>query len=275
VAKAVLSPIALAVRDQTTLAARAADPERIQMVCQEMLEASGAEIELDSEEMKRVVASVVQGVLASIGTARAEVIEFTMHAVARFASAREGTDPNVVAAVICDAASVIEVAEEERQAYLDSMIEAVLAACDHILGRERDEFADFLRRTLPLFLERRQARPANDQPDTPARHPLIASPSSLRPRTQHRKQRNERHVRVSHKRSHTVTTEKSNTNDKAQSSNAHNAATKTEHDKQPGEHNKPEMNKKMGDRNDADANKKHEPTNKPGDRHQPTGQTKR
>ncbi len=133
-----------------------------------MLTASGSEVPLDSVEMKAIVASVVQGVLASMGAARAEVIEFTMHAVARFASAREGADPTVVGTVICDAASVIEVSEDERDAYLDSMIEATLAAADHILGPEREELASFLRRSLPAFLERRQAQAASERPrETP------------------------------------------------------------------------------------------------------------
>lgn len=162
----VLSPIALTVRDQTTHAVEPRDTAKVQTVCSEVLENNTTEIALGSPEMKAIVASVVQGALAALALSRAGVIERVMHAIARFASTREGSDPTVVAAVICDAASVIEVSEGERQTYLESMIESVLAACDHMLGPERDELAEFLRTTLPKFLEGR-AGVTEDAPTQP------------------------------------------------------------------------------------------------------------
>lgn len=171
--KTVLSPVALSVRDQAVPAARAADLDRIRSVCLEMLEANTTDIPLGSAEMKATVASVVQGVLAALGSSRAEVVEVTMHTIARFASTRQGSDPNVVAAVICDAASVIEISEDERQPYLDSLIEAALSACDHLLGPEREELAAFLRSALPVFLQQRtnghSDEPAHSEPNV-SRH---------------------------------------------------------------------------------------------------------
>jgi hypothetical protein len=155
--KTLLSPIAIAVRDQTIPGVRAADPERVRAVCGEMLEVNTHKVALASAEMKAVVASIVEGVLSSLAASRTEVIEVMMHAIARFASTREGSDPTVVAAVICDAASVIEVSEEDQHSYLESMIDAVLAACDHLLGSEREELARFLRNALPVFLEKRKS----------------------------------------------------------------------------------------------------------------------
>lgn len=150
----VLSPIAITVRDQTTPAVRSLDLPRVRAVCSDVLEANTIGIELGSAEMKSVVGSVVQGVLAALATTRAEVIERAMNTIARFASTRKSSDPTVVAAVICDAASVIEVSVGDRKSHLASMIDSVLAACDHLLGAEREELATFLRATLPTFLEK-------------------------------------------------------------------------------------------------------------------------
>lgn len=164
----VLSPIALTVRDQTRTSVEARDTAGVQAVCSEVLEANTIGIGLGSSEMKAIVGSVVEGVLAALAISRAEVFERVMHAIARFASTRENSDPTVVAAVICEAASVIEVNEAERQSYLDAMIESVLAACDHLLGPEREELAAFLRHALPQFLDTRRSRtlhePARREP---------------------------------------------------------------------------------------------------------------
>lgn len=161
----VLSPIALTVRDQTLAAVRAADIEGVRIVVGEVLEVNTSGIALDSQEMKVVVASVVEGVHAAVAGSRAEVFQMALHAVARFASSRGSTDPAAVAAVICDAANVIEVADDGRQIRLDEMIDSVLAACNHLLGPERDALATFLRNALPMFFETRQA--ATGQPPTP------------------------------------------------------------------------------------------------------------
>ncbi|MAY74870.1 MAG: hypothetical protein CMJ31_09200 [Phycisphaerae bacterium] len=165
----VLSPLAITVRDQTLLAMQAVDTERVRAMCGEVLEANTIDIPLDSSEMKAVVASVVEGVHAAVAWTRADMLQMAMHAVARYASSREGTDPTVVAAVICDAASVIEVDQADRQLYLDSMIQAVLTACDHLLGPEREELATFLRNALPVFFEKRNKgdsdEPAQREPD--------------------------------------------------------------------------------------------------------------
>ena len=153
----VLSPIAITVRDQTIKAVRAADIESVRVVVGEVLDVNTAGIPLDSPEMKLVVASVVEGVHAALAGSRAEVLQMTLHAVARFASSRGSTDPTVVAAVICDAANVIEVANDDRQVRLDATIDSVLTACDHLLGPNRDALATFLRNALPMFFERRHA----------------------------------------------------------------------------------------------------------------------
>lgn len=147
------------------MAARVSDSDQFRTVCADMLEASSKNISLDSTEMKAIVGAVVEGSLAALATTRAEVIEVTMRAVARFASTRDGSNPSAVASVICDAASVIEVSEDERQSYLDSVIEVALAACDHLLGTDREELAEFLRSTLPEFLEKRTAA-GLDEPDS-------------------------------------------------------------------------------------------------------------
>lgn len=162
----VLSPIALTVRDQATPAVEPRDSARVQAVCNEVLEANTIAIQLGSPEMKAVVASVVEGVLAALATSRADVLERVMHAIARFASTREHAEATLVASVICDAASVIEVSDTDRQSYLVSMIDAVLAACDHLLRSEREELATFLRNALPAFLAKRSAdtRPEVGQP---------------------------------------------------------------------------------------------------------------
>lgn len=164
-----LSPIAITVRDQTILAMQAVDAERVRAMCGEVLEANTIDIPLDSSEMKAVVASVVEGVHAAIARTRADVLQMVMHAVARYASSRQSTDPTVIASVVCDAASVIEVDEADRHLYLDSMIQAVLTACDHLLGPEREELATFLRNALPLFFEMRNKgdsdEPAQREPD--------------------------------------------------------------------------------------------------------------
>lgn len=151
----VLSPIAIAVRDQTLLATPTVDAERVRAMCGEILEINTIDIRLDSAEMKAVVASVMEGVHAATARSRADTLEMAMHAIARFASTRGNSDPTVVAAVICDAASVIEVNEADRESYLESMIDAVLTACDHLLGPEREELAAFLRNALPMFFEKR------------------------------------------------------------------------------------------------------------------------
>lgn len=155
--RTVLSPIAITVRDQAAPAVRADDIDRLGSICGEMLEANTADIPLASGEMKAVVASVVEGVLAALATSRAEVIGTTMHAIARFTATRDGADPNIVAAVICDAARVIEVPEADRDTYTDSMVETALSACDHLLGPDRAEFAAFLRTQLTGFLRDRNA----------------------------------------------------------------------------------------------------------------------
>jgi hypothetical protein len=150
-----LSPIAMTVRDQTLGVIQEIDADRVCSICTEVLEANTIDIPLDSAEMKAVVASVMEGAHAATARSRADTLEMAMHAIARFASTRESSDPTLVAAVICDAASVIEVNEADRQSYLDSMIDAVVAACDHLLGPERDELVAFLRNALPVFFEKR------------------------------------------------------------------------------------------------------------------------
>lgn len=142
------------------------NPDEFRTVCIDMLETSSKDVPLDSAEMKAIVSSVVEGSLAALATTRAEVIEVTMRAVARFASTRDGSNPSAVASVICDAASVIEISEDERQSYLNSVIEAALAACDHLLGTDRAELAEFLRSTLPVFLEKRAADGSNNTTQT-------------------------------------------------------------------------------------------------------------
>lgn len=131
-------------------------------MCGEILDANTTDISLDSAEMKAIVASVMEGVHAATARSRADMLQLAMHAVARFASTRENTDPTVVAAVICDAASVIEVSAGEQQSYLESMINAVLAACDHLLGSERAELAAFLRNSLPVFFKERTASTSDE-----------------------------------------------------------------------------------------------------------------
>jgi hypothetical protein len=164
----VLSPIAITVREQTLAAVRAADIERVRVVVGDVLEANTAGIALDSLEMKMVVASVVEGVHAALAGSRSEVLQMALHAVARFASSRGSTDPTVVAAVICDAANVIEVADDDRQLRLDAMIDSVLAACDHLLGPDRDALETFLRNALPMFFEKRHAgTPGGSTPGEP------------------------------------------------------------------------------------------------------------
>lgn len=153
--KTLLSPIAITVRDQTLGVMQEVDPDRIRLICKEVLESNTVDIPLDSAGMKAVVGSVMEGVHAASARSRADTLEMAMHAIARFATTRENSDPTLVAAVICDAASVIEVNEADRQSYLDSMIDAVLAACDHLLGPERDELVAFLRNALPMFFEKR------------------------------------------------------------------------------------------------------------------------
>ena len=153
----VLSPIAITVRDHTLGVVQGVDADRLRSICTEVLEVSTIDIRLDSAEMKAVIASVMEGVHAAAARSRADTLEMAMHAVARFASTRENADPTLVAAVICDAASVNEINEAEGRSYLDARIEAVLAACDHLLGPERDDLIAFLRSALSVFCEKRTA----------------------------------------------------------------------------------------------------------------------
>lgn len=146
-----------------------------------MLEANTVGFPLASAEMKAAVAAVAKGVLAALGSSGAGVVETTMQAIARFAFSREGSDPRVVATLICDAASVIELPEDDQRFYLDSMIGGALAACDHLPEPQREELAACLRSALPASL-RQSAGPS----DQPARREPNAAWHHLSPERTHR-----------------------------------------------------------------------------------------
>jgi hypothetical protein len=163
VPQTVLSPIALTVRDQVLPAVHVSDTARIERVCIELLEFNTRGLDPASAELRSCVAAVVEGVLAALGSSRSNVLEVTMHAVSRFASKQAGADPSLVAAIICDAATVIEVQGQAHQSDLDAAIQGALGACDRLLGEDRDDVVAFLRTTLAEFFRKKSAPTLNNQ----------------------------------------------------------------------------------------------------------------
>ncbi len=140
--RTILSPIALASRDQVLKVISANRLERVEQVCHELLEVNTRDMSPDEPGVRACVAAVIEGVLAALGSSRTRVLESAMHAVARFAAQREGVDALTVATIIKDAASVIEVAESDPD--LEVAIRAALAVCDQLLGPDRDKVIAFL-----------------------------------------------------------------------------------------------------------------------------------